>query len=149
LPAKGPVVEVLVLWIDSEGKRHKVRAQDWVQEARTKKAMTYDWVFAGSGFSVDEQTGERYYHADGGDMICVSNFSTAMLDLPVQSSQVNAELMFVAFTERIPPLGTKVRLVLIPKLDEKKPAVPRPAEPQTPADPAAPAKTAAGDGAGS
>ncbi|GIW99335.1 MAG: hypothetical protein KatS3mg111_2668 [Pirellulaceae bacterium] len=50
--------------------------------------------------------------AEGGDLICVSNFSTATLDVPFESSQVNAGLMFAAFTERIPERGTPVRLVL-------------------------------------
>jgi hypothetical protein len=38
-----------------------------------------------------------------------------MLDLPVKSSQDNQELLYEAFTEHIPPLGTRVRLVLTPK----------------------------------
>jgi len=44
----------------------------------------------------------------------VSNFSTALLDIPVESSQSDAELLFEAFTERIPPRGTPVRLTLKP-----------------------------------
>ena len=70
--------------------------------------------FAGSYFWKDEETGKEYYQAEGGDFICVSNFSTAMLDIPVESSQSDAELMFEAFTERIPPRGTPVRLTLKP-----------------------------------
>jgi hypothetical protein len=38
-----------------------------------------------------------------------------MLDLPIESSQANGELLFQAFTANIPPKGTKVRLVLIPR----------------------------------
>ena len=37
------------------------------------------------------------------------------MDLPVESSDANADLMFKAFTERIPPLGTPVTLVLTVK----------------------------------
>jgi hypothetical protein len=51
--------------------------------------------------------------ADGGDFLCVSNFPTAMLDVPVSSS-AKGSLLFQAFTERIPREKTKVRLVLIP-----------------------------------
>ena len=51
-------------------------------------------------------------------LTCVSNFPTATLDLPVASSQANADLEFEAFSERIPPLGTKIRLVFQPKLAE-------------------------------
>jgi hypothetical protein len=117
VPATGTTVDILVLWVDEDGQRHRSRAQDWIKNMRTERAMEHDWVFAGSGFWVDEETGEQHYLADGGDFICVANFGTAMLDLPVKSPQDNADLLFTAFTERIPPLGTKVRLVLIPRLD--------------------------------
>ena len=95
------------------------KAQDWVRDLKTGKAMTYPWVFAGSRFWTDEETGKQYYQAEGGDFICVSNFGTAALDIPVESSQSNDALEFEAFTERIPPLGTPVRLVLKPVLKEK------------------------------
>jgi hypothetical protein len=42
-----------------------------------------------------------------------------MLDLPVESSQANAALLFQANTELVPPKGTKVRMVLTPKAEEK------------------------------
>ncbi|MDA1055604.1 MAG: YdjY domain-containing protein [Planctomycetota bacterium] len=117
-PAQGTTVDILVLWQDDKGK-HKVRAQEWVKDAKTGEEMKQDWVFGGSGFWTDQTTGEKYYHADGGDFICLSNFSTAMLDLPIESSQANDALLYSAFTERIPPRGTKLRLVLIPRLDKK------------------------------
>jgi hypothetical protein len=119
-PATGPVIDVFVLWEDSEGKRHKARAQQWIQEGNSGREMPHAWVFAGSGFWTDEQTGERNYQADGGDLICVSNFPSATLDLPIESSQANTALLFSAFTDRIPPVDTKVRLVLAPR--RKKPA---------------------------
>jgi hypothetical protein len=127
-PATGTRVDILLLWEDKQGERHQARAQEWIKHVPTGKPMPYSWVFAGSGFSVDDTTGARYYHADGGDLICVSNFPSATLDLPVKSSQENANLLFAAFTEHIPPLGTKVRLVLIPRLEktpEKTPASPQ------------------------
>src|SRR5207237_5670886 len=76
----------------------------------------YPFVFAGSGFWVNPDTGKQHYQAEGGDFVCVSNFGTAMLDIPVKSSQSNEELEFQAFTEKIPPLGAPVRLVFKPKL---------------------------------
>jgi hypothetical protein len=126
-PATGPVVEVWVLWKDAQGANQKVRAQEWIQHTRTGKPMEYSWVFGGSGITVDENTGKRYYMADGGDFICVSNFTSAMLDLPVASSQSNADLTFRAYTERIPPLGTPVRLVLAPQIAPAKPDAEQPA----------------------
>jgi hypothetical protein len=111
----GSEIEIEIRWPDKEGKWHSTRAQDWVKDIRTEKPMTYPWVFAGSGFWQDEETGKEYYKAESGDLICVSNFSTAMLDIPVESSQVNDGLMFEANTEKIPRLGTPVRVVLKPK----------------------------------
>jgi hypothetical protein len=119
-PATGPIVDVFVLWVDQDGERHTTRAQDWIKELKTEQAMTHPWVFAGSGFWTDEQSGQRHYQADSGDLICVSNFPSATLDLPIESSGANSALLFAAFTERIPPLGTKVRLVLAPRLNKNK-----------------------------
>jgi len=111
----GTEIEVTVLWTDKAGKQQRARAQQWIRNTKTGKEMTNSWVFAGSGFWQDDTTGEKHYIAEGGDFICVSNFPSAMLDVPVPSSQENSALMFEAFTERIPPLGTKVRMVLSPK----------------------------------
>ena len=114
-PATGSEIDITVIWTDRNGEVHRDRAQDWVRNVKTRKAMEYPWVFAGSGFWQDEVTGEKHYLAESGDFICISNFPTAMLDLPVASSQANDELVYQAFTEHIPPLGTRVRLVLAPK----------------------------------
>jgi len=120
-PATGQIIDIFVLWKNEKGENQKVRAQEWVKHLKTEKPMPYNFVFAGSGFWKDDD-GKEYYYADGGDFICVSNFPSAMLDLPVESPQANAELLFVANTEKIPPKGTKVRLVLIPRVEEKKEA---------------------------
>lgn len=111
-PPTGSKIEVSVAWLSPEGDWKRARAQDWVCDYRTKKPMTLDWVFAGSGFWRDETTGQQRYLAESGDLICVSNFSSATLDVPAESTQSNEGLMFAAFTERIPPLGTPVRAAL-------------------------------------
>jgi hypothetical protein len=114
-PATGQIIDVYVLWKDEEGKKHQVRAQEWIKDVKKDKAMAYDWVFAGSGFWKDDETGKEHYKANGGDLVCVSNFPTATLDLPIQSTDANDELMFVANKDDIPPRGTKVRVVFIPR----------------------------------
>jgi hypothetical protein len=113
--ATGQIVDIYVLWKDADGGKHQARAQDWVKNTKTQQAMTHDWVFAGSGFWKDEETGKEHYKANGGDLVCVSNFPTATLDLPIESSQANNDLMFEAFADRVPPRGTKVRVVFIPR----------------------------------
>ena len=72
---------------------------------KTGKEMPFPWVFAGSGHWTEESTGKVYYYGDDGDFICVSNFPTATLDLPVESSQANGDLLFTAFTETDPAQG--------------------------------------------
>jgi hypothetical protein len=84
------------------------------------RQMEAQWVFAGSGFNTDTATGEKYYLAEGGDLICIANFATATVDLSIESSATNDGLMFEAYTERIPPVGTKVTIELVPVF--KKPA---------------------------
>ncbi len=120
IPASGSVIDIDVIWKDSSGKIQKKRGQEWIRNVRTKKPMEFDWVFAGSGFWTDQRTGRRHYQAESGDFICVSNFPTAMLDLPVKSTQQNEGLMFMALTENIPPLGTPVTIVLKPRLDKRR-----------------------------
>ncbi len=116
-PATGTPIDITMIWKDEKGKEHHARAQDWVRNLRTHKPIDFTWVFAGSGFYADEE-GHKHYQAEGGDFICVSNFPSAMLDVPVESSQGTADLQFEAFTEHIPPRGTKVRLVLTPRLEK-------------------------------
>ena len=118
VPASGTEIEVTVRWKDAEGKVQTARAQDWIKNTETGEAMTQPWVFAGSGFWVDP-SGKKTYQAEGGDFICVANFATAMLDLPIESSQANHMLAYTAYTERIPPLETPVTVRLTPKLQPR------------------------------
>jgi len=115
-PAEGPEIDIFVVWKDPEGKTHRMPAQQWVREVQTKQAMKSPWIFTGSQIVKDEDTGEQYYYADStGELICVSNFPSAVLDLPIRSTDSNESLLFEAFTENIPPLGTPVTVILTPK----------------------------------
>jgi hypothetical protein len=75
--------------------------------------MQADWLFTGSGFFVDD-SGRRFYQAESGNLICVANFSDAIIDVSVRSTAANEELLFEPYTERIPPLGTEVLIELLP-----------------------------------
>jgi hypothetical protein len=117
-PASGPEVQVLIRWTDTKGEKHEADGRTWIRNVKTGKSLEYPWVFGGSGFQVDPDTHEKYYNADGGDFICVANFPTAMMDLPIESPKAWEEHLFEPFTDRIPPKDTAVELVLIPKLDK-------------------------------
>lgn len=113
--ASGPAVAIRMRWKDAAGAEQESRAQDWIRNAETGKPLAADWVFAGSTFWKDPQDGRQYYQADGGDLVCVSNFPTATLDLPIESSQSNEALLFEAFAGRVPPPGTDVEMILSAK----------------------------------
>jgi len=118
VPAKGTVIEITLKWKDEQGEVKSCPAQQWILNTKVNKPMQQDWVFAGSGFYVNESTGQRTYKAEGGDFICVSNFPSAMLDLPVESTQADAQLLYETNTEMIPPKGTPVTMILSPKGEE-------------------------------
>jgi hypothetical protein len=143
-PPTGSIIEVKIRWRTEEGVIREAHAQDWVQDISGMyrsfegvvanpfedelhphdqwdawRTMNYPWVFAGSMFVRDEQTGRELYLADQeGVLICVSNFPAAVLDVPIESSSANAALMFRCFAERIPPIGTEVTLLLRPASGE-------------------------------
>lgn len=114
-PPTGPRVKI-TLEYQKDGKRVRVPAREWVRHLVTKKELTHDWVFAGSRFVADPQDKDKppLYGANGGDVICLANFPDAMLDLPVDSSKENDALAYEAYTERIPPLDTRVLVILEP-----------------------------------
>ena len=73
-------------------------------------------VFAGSRFlkNPDKPTDPEYYTANNGEVISISNFVDSMLEVPVEVSRDNADLSFDAMTEKIPPLLSKVWVILEP-----------------------------------
>lgn len=115
-PPRGTPVEITVIWKDKDGRRQSMRAEEWVRQVGTTQTMKQSWVFAGGRFWKDEQTGKEVFTADvTGDLICVSNFEDAVLDVPMQSTTNDANLLFEAFGERIPQRGTPVTLLLKPQ----------------------------------
>lgn len=108
-PPEGPSVAIDVEW-DEDGKTRRTDAREWVKDAKTGKPLESNWVFAGSELFEDPETRKMIYAADGGDLITVANFPTAILDLPFASSNSDADRSYVAFAGRIPVRGTPVTL---------------------------------------
>jgi hypothetical protein len=106
----------------SSDKAFRKAIQSIFEQSQIRPMKNF-WVFAGSQFLTDEKTGEKFYQAEAGDLICVANFASATLDLSINSSATNDDLMFEAYTENIPPVGTEVTVELIPvfKPSEKTP----------------------------
>jgi hypothetical protein len=97
------------------GKLVTVPARDWVRDNQGKQPLAHDWVFGGSRFVPDPRPGKPpYYVANQGDLICLCNMDSAMLDLPVYSPKSMGTRFYEAHTERVPPVKTPVDVVLEP-----------------------------------
>ncbi|MBL8795604.1 MAG: hypothetical protein JNM56_16990 [Planctomycetia bacterium] len=121
--AHGTTIKVSVQYRDKAGKLVTMPAQQWIRNAVKKNAFDHQWVFAGSRVIPDpDQKLPPFYGANSGDLICICNMPEAMLDLPIKNPNSEPDTrIFEAWTERIPPMGTRVDVILEPVLD-KKPA---------------------------
>jgi hypothetical protein len=112
-------IDLLSKWKKDEYQR---AIQSFFEKGKSVP-MKASFVFVGSSMYKDEETGEEFYQAEGGHLICTSNFPDALLDIREESSASDGGQAYEAWTERIPSVGTTVLLVLTPKTDAGKPAV--------------------------
>jgi hypothetical protein len=120
-PASGTPIKI-TLEYQKDGKPVSVPAKDWIINPKTKKHLETDWVFAGSKLVANPDGKDKppIYLANYGDLICLCNMESAMLDLPVESPKRLEDRLYEAHTERIPPLETKVMVILEPVLKKEK-----------------------------
>lgn len=120
-PATGAKINVTVHY-NRDGQLKTHPAQEWITDQKTKKPMAHQWVFAGSRFlkNPENPSEPEYYTANSGEVISISNFVDSMLDLPVEVSRENVDLNFTARTDRIPPLLSKVWVILEPVVEKKQ-----------------------------
>lgn len=114
-PPRGTEIKVTFEYLDN-GKQVAVPAQQWVRNAKTRKAFEGTWVFGGSFLIPDplDKNKQPFYAANDGNLICLANFEDGMLDVPFVSTRENDDLVFEAWTERIPALKTPVTIILEP-----------------------------------
>lgn len=121
MPPTGTTIKIFLEY-EKGGKKVRVRAQEWIRNIKTKKELHTDWVFAGSHLIPDpfDKNKKPLYAANFGDVICISNFDSALLDVPFDSPKDNDDLAFEAHTERVPAEKTAVLVILEPVLEKKK-----------------------------
>jgi hypothetical protein len=126
-PASGTVIKVSLRY-EEKGKDGKTKtivvpASEWVRNVSTKKDLDTDWVFAGSRFIKNEDDPNKpdIYLANDGDLLCLCNMESALMDLPIASPKALADRVYEANTDRIPPKETKVTVILEPVVEAKKP----------------------------
>lgn len=111
-PPEGPLVRVDVEWT-VDGKTESHRLEDLLLDRTTGKPMEREgWVYLGSRFAADEQTGEEVYVADlTRNLISIwhSHLGNAILDNPHQGGMDDDT--YVPHREVLPPRGTEVRVI--------------------------------------
>jgi len=110
-----------------------------IREIHKRSAITpmgAKFVFAGSILEKSD-AGDVRYGAEGGDVICVANFPTAMIDVAQASSDSTESLLYESRPDRLPPVGTEVLVELKPaKQDSVKnpPGKPKAEKPSAPSE---------------
>lgn len=107
-PASGDPVDVLVR-LERDGKIVEESANEWMTDAKSKSVMRpTSWLFTGS-----ERTETGEFAADvEGTVITVVDFPSSLLSLPASHTSSDADLWLKANTPRIPPIGTRVVVIL-------------------------------------
>jgi hypothetical protein len=113
-PATGSRVNVIVHYTMG-GKTFTHPAQDWIWDIKKKAVMPHHWIFAGSVIIKDPDNGREFYGANSGDIISISNFPYSLLEIPVEISKDDAQLSYEVKTDRVPPLLSKVWVILEPQ----------------------------------
>lgn len=112
-PATGSRVNVSVHY-KKDGKLHTHAAQEWIWDTKKKAPIAHQWVFAGSVYikNPDNPNAKPYYGANSGDIFSISNFPYSTLEFPVPISKDEAQLTYEAKTDKIPPLTSKVWMLI-------------------------------------
>jgi hypothetical protein len=120
-PAHGSRIKVSLRYRKA-GKQVTVPAREWIRESKGKKLLDQEWVFGGSRFVPNEEDKNKppVYLANFGDLICLCNMDTAMLDLGAKSPKKFEDRLYEANTEKIPARDTAVEVILEPVVEAKK-----------------------------
>lgn len=108
-----------VEWKDAEGTLARVPVNEWIIHSEKSTLMPPGpWVYTGSAVS------EGQYVPDvTGDVAAIFNAEEAMINYPGNDHE--SDLVWFANTERVPPQGTPVTLIITPWTK----TMPKPVEP--------------------
>ena len=97
------------------------KAVESLYDQSQPKQVECKWIFAGSSFAKTPE-GKEIYLADSGSLVCVANFSDALIDVSMESSASDGGQLFEPYEDRIPPIETPVTLEISlaqkPELEE-------------------------------
>lgn len=110
-PPAGEVLDVAARFKGPDGKDVEVPAWRLMCLAGSEEGLdrAIEWVYVGRPEEAAMRAADRE-----GTVVCLSNFTEAVIDVPFESTSVNASLLYVANPKVVPPRGTPVELVIRP-----------------------------------
>jgi biopolymer transport protein ExbD len=114
-PPGGTVVDITVRFsvAKPDGKTEIVEVPAWklLKPAGSESGLErpLQWVYVGRPSEAALRAADQE-----GTVICLSNFSEAVLDVPFESTSVNADLLYEANPAVVPPVKTPVEIILRP-----------------------------------
>lgn len=127
-PASGQPVEVLLVYQGGDGKEVVKPIADFIRripedemyiegqkpKVKNEPFPTSTFLFMGSHLIENGDGPRRYIAEESGNVISISSFGDEMLGLAENYSSSNGSLIWEINSEKMPPLGTKIRLRLKP-----------------------------------
>ena len=119
LPPRGAGLDISLRWTDKNGTPRALSAAKFLAVGNKKGAAApKEWIFVGSDIFPDG----RYWADSEGEIICVANFASAVIDVPFGNPNKLAQqvVTFMANTAAIPPAGTPVEVIITPRPGAEK-----------------------------
>ena len=105
-------IQIHVEW-DDQGKLKKLPANEWIQHSvRTTSMPAGPWVYSGSDFNSGV-----YVPESSGDIVAIYLSMASVINYP--GADYQNDDVWIPFTERIPPEGTPVTLIISPNTTSK------------------------------
>jgi len=110
-PPAGEVLDITARFKDKDGKDVAVPAWKLLRVSGSQEGLDrpVEWVYVGRPEEEALRASDRE-----GTVVCLSNFAEAVIDVPFESTSVNANLMYEANPAVVPPRGTAIELVIRP-----------------------------------
>ncbi|MBE3070302.1 MAG: hypothetical protein IMZ66_08705 [Planctomycetes bacterium] len=110
-PPAGEMLDVAARFKGPDGKDVEVPAWRLMCLAGSDEGLdrAIEWVYVGRPEEAAMRAADRE-----GTVVCLSNFTEAVIDVPFESTSVNASLLYMANPKVVPPRGTPVELIIRP-----------------------------------
>ncbi len=120
VPPAGAELTIRLRYKDDSGNQHELDPSQWLlRQSDQISPASMNWVFVGSSPILQAP----YWADQSGDIISLANYEASVIDVPFASTRDNANLLFAANMQAIPPVGTPVEVIIQPAAGARNAAV--------------------------